>query len=414
MDKKVLLAVAIAIMVFADRGDCGPATRLKKAYGLDELLSMSYEQNPAMKIIHSNLDISKGQATAVAAYLNPVVEFGVGRGRATDTGESLTEYSASIAQTIEWPSKRKYRSRYYEARISDSDFDINVFHLQLRYEVKRAFYESLLNNRIQELREENLRSANEFVATAEFRVRTGEAPAFELVKAKVEALRAEKDLNAAMGKVEIGRQNLNRLLGGSLGNDFDIEGDFGGPVKDYGQDELISKAMESHPLILKYINLRDASGYLVDFEKSSVIPDVTVRLSSAHELGRDVYGFSVAVPLPLWNQRKGDIAAAYAQQAKTDAEITKVRTDISAAIKEAYQNYLIASNQREVFRTGLLSQAKEALKIADFSYKSGETSFIESLDAQRVYRMTSAEYYQALFEAAESLARLEMETGSLP
>ncbi len=414
MDKRVLLVVVIAIMVFADRGDCEPAVRSKKIYGLDELLSMAYEQNPAMKIIHANVDINKGQATAAAAYPNPVAEFGVGKGNATDTGGSMTEYSASIAQTVEWPSKRKHRNRYYESRISDSDFDINVFHLQLRYEVRRAFYESLLNTRIKDLREQNLKSANDFLATAESRVRTGEAPEFELVKAKVEALRAEKDLSAAKGKAEIGRQNLNRLLGGTIGNDFDIEGDFSGPVKDYGLDELIAKAMESHPSISKYENLRDAGGYLVDFEKSSVIPDVTLRLSYAHELGREAYALSVAVPLPLWNRRNGDIAAAYAQQVKADAEITKVRTDLSAAIKEAHQNYLIARSQREVFRTGLLSQAEEALKIAGFSYKRGETSYIDFLDAQRVYRTTSAEYYQALFELAESLARLEMETGGLP
>jgi cobalt-zinc-cadmium efflux system outer membrane protein len=73
-----------------------------------------------------------------------------------------------------------------------------------------------------------------------------------------------------------------------------------------------------------------------------------------------------------------------------------------------------AQRQIQVFEKGLLYQAKEALDIAQFSFRNGVASLLEVIDAQRVYRQTLLEYAQARADHSIALARLERAVGGLP
>ena len=172
--------------------------------------------------------------------------------------------------------------------------------------------------------------------------------------------------------------------------------------------------MERHPLILKAGKEAKAKDFSLKKEKASIFPDITVRGFSGRETDKESYGVSLSIPIPLWYQRRGEIARAFADKTRAEAEIYKIRVELSRAITEEYQNYLTALDQIDVFEKGLLKQAEEALRIAELSYMQGESGLLDYLDAQRVYRSTLAEYYQSLFEIEASIALLERVVGGLP
>jgi cobalt-zinc-cadmium efflux system outer membrane protein len=208
--------------------------------------------------------------------------------------------------------------------------------------------------------------------------------------------------------------SLNGFLGNALKEDFDIAGTFELPEKRYELSILLSYAMERHPLILKTSKEAEAKEFSLEKEKASISPDITVRGFSDRETDKESYGVSLSIPIPLWYQRRGEIARAFAEKTRAEAEIYKIRVELSRAITEEYQNYLIALDQIDVFEKGLLKQAEEALRIADLSYRLGESGLLEFLDAQRVNRSTLAEYYQSFFELETSIASLERTVGALP
>lgn len=172
--------------------------------------------------------------------------------------------------------------------------------------------------------------------------------------------------------------------------------------------------MEKHPLILKAKKDAEAKDYSLEKEKASIFPDVTVKGFYNREIDKKAYGIGLSIPLPFWYQQEGEIATARAEKARADAEVFKTTVELSKAIKEEYQNYRIAYEQLEAFEKGLLMQSEEALRIADLSYKHGESGILDYLDAQRVYRSTLVEYYQSFFELESSLAALERVAGGLP
>jgi len=385
-----------------------------RGYTLEEIMSIAIEKNPSGAVFKANLEASKGEVISARAYPNPEFEFEGGRGKSLDTSDSKGEYSVGIGQPLEWPARRLYRKKAAEAGVEVVEKDIEDFRLELKAEVKKVFFRLLSDEKALEIARENLKIVEELLKTIELRVKAGEAPEFESVKGKVEALRAEKELKRANNRLAISMASLNALLGNSLKEDFDIEGEFKLTEKRYELPALLSSALEKHPLILRARKDAEAKGYVLEREKASVFPDVTVKGFYSREIDKELSGLGLSIPIPLWYQRRGEISTARADLARAQAEVFKTQVELSKAITEEYQNYIIARDQIDVFEKGLLKQADEALKIAEFSYRYGESGLLDYLDAQRVYRVTLTEYYQSFFELEASLAMLERVAGGLP
>jgi cobalt-zinc-cadmium efflux system outer membrane protein len=80
-------------------------------------------------------------------------------------------------------------------------------------------------------------------------------------------------------------------------------------------------------------------------------------------------------------------------------------------ITEHIQNSKTAATQIHTFEQGLLKQAKEAVRIAQTSFKFGEASVLEVLDAQRILWHTLQGYAQARYELSVALTELERLVG---
>lgn len=382
-----------------------------RKYGLQEVIEIAFEKNPSAAIFRANIESSKGSVISSKAYPNPDIGLEVGRGRSLDSSGTGGEYSVSIGQPIERPKKRLNRIKAAEKEVEAAEQEAEDFRLELVSEVKKGFYRLLLSKKEEEIALENLRIVEELFKTIKTRVKAGEAPEFELIKAEVERLKAEKECKKAENRIVIAKASLNALLGGVLKSDFDIAGDFSIPEKRHILDALLSSALERHPLIHKAQKELESRGYILDKEKASVFPDITVKGFFGREIDKELYGLGLSVPLPLWYQKKGEIATASAERSKAEAELVKTKVELSRAISEEFQNYLISLDQLDVFEKGLMKQASEALRIAELSYRHGESGLLDYLDAQRVYRQTMLEYNQAFYELEVAVASLERAAG---
>jgi len=407
------LRILFSCALFLSISTCIVSAEEKK-YGLQEVIEIAFEKNPSAAIFRANIESSKGSVGSSKAYPNPDIGFELGMGRSLDGSDSGGEYSVSIGQPIERPKKRNNRIKAAEKEVEAVEQEAEDFRLELVSEVKKRFYRLLLSKKEEEIASENLRTVEELLKTIKIRVKAGEAPEFELVKAEVERLKAEKECKRAESRIVIAKTSLNALLGGTLNADFDIAGEFSLNVETHSNaslQNLLSSALERHPLIHKAQKELEAKGYSLEKEKASVFPDITVKGFFGREIDKELYGLGLSVPLPLWYQKKGEIGTASAEKSKAEAELVKTKVELSRTISEEFQNYLIAIDQLDVFEKGLLKQASEAMRIAELSYRHGESGLLDYLDAQRVYRQTLLEYNQAFYEHEVAIASLERAAG---
>ena len=389
-------------------------------YGLSDIIGIAVERNPLVAGAQAAIDQSTGQRTAAGAYPNPTLHGDGGKGYLRDAGpltneipRSANEYMAGFSQPFEWPAKRAARQRAAEAGLAGASVGLIETRLNLTADVKVAFYDLLLAQRDLDLAKNNLTIVEDVRRIVGVRVRLGEAPQFDLIKAEVEVLKANQAVTRAENTVRVNRVILDTLTAGALGPAYAVSGDF--LVFPSGLDlgQLAARSIHEHPSIQRLARSIDQADRTVEFERQSRVPNVNLNTSYTREYGREGFDVGLSVPAPLWYQRQGEIAGSLGAKRREEAELLRTRNELLRQVNQYFQDAQTTAKLIEVLEKGLLRQAEEALRIAKFSFQQGAASLLEVLDAQRVQRQTLFDYAQARFELSVALARLERAVGGL-
>ncbi|MGQ0555530.1 MAG: TolC family protein [Nitrospiraceae bacterium] len=385
-------------------------------YSLPEILSLALQHSPVMTGVAAALEESQGRQVSAGAYLNPTVSGAAGRGSIRDprTGAVIVERTITIEQPLEWPAKRMARQQAADAGLSSALAGIDEAKVAITAEIKAAFYHVLFAQQDAQLAKENLRTVEDFVTLIRARVETKESPKFELVKATVELQQADKDLARADNALVVARANLNKVAGKTLGEPFTIQGEFAAVKSGLDLRTLTADALAHHPALQRQEKAVEQARFSLELERAARMPNMTVIGQYHREAGDESVTAGLSVQLPVWYRRQGEISTAMGAQHRAEAERLRVQHDLEQAVTQYFQEMHTAQRQIQVFEKGLLHQAKEALDIAQFSFRNGVASLLEVIDAQRVYRQTLLEFAQARSDYSLALARLERAVGGLP
>lgn len=414
----VLISGMIIIGLGVGTASAEPAAQV---YSLDMIIDLALAKNPVVSSAEGNIEQQKGQQTAAGAYPNPTVTGSGGHGNLQDTGrtgigpildrQSLTEYNVIVGQPVEWPALRTARQRVADLGLSTANVGLLETRLNLSSQVKAAFYDLLLAQQDSNLARQNLDTVEDVARIVKARVKSGEAPQFESIKAEVEVLKARQQLARADNVVRISRVVVNTLTGGALGASYTVQGEFRMVPRDLQIEGLMVRMMDQHPAIQRLLSSVEQSDWKIEFERQARVPTVTVNGSYWREIGREAVQGGLSVPVPLWYRRQGEIAASLGAKRREEAELLRTRNELGRAVYQHYQDVRTTAELIEVFDKGLLKQAQEALRHAQFSFQQGASSLLEVLDAQRVQRQILLDYALARHDLSVSLARLEQAVG---
>jgi cobalt-zinc-cadmium efflux system outer membrane protein len=393
------------------------------SYTLSQVIQLAIEHHPVIAGAQASIDQSVGRRVAAGAYPNPIITGNSGYGEIRDAGRggiastegrtSITEYNATVGQPLEWPAKRAARQQAAEAGLAGVTVGLTETKLNLTATVKIAFYDLLLAQRDLELARLNGQTVEDVRRIVKARVRLGEAPQFEAIKAEVEVLKANQLITRTENIVRVNRVVLDTLTVGALGSSFTIAGDFEALPKDMTLDTLLARAGDQHPTLQRLMKLIQQADQNIEFERQARIPNVTVNGSYWREIGREAVQAGLSVPTPIWYQQQGEIATALGAKRREEAEWLRARYGLLREVNQHFQDARTTATMIEVFEKGLMKQAQEALRLAQFSFQQGASSLLEVLDAQRVQRDILLDYTQARYDLSVSLARLERAAGGL-
>ena len=411
----VIFSICVILFCGSANAETSQAT-----FALPEIIGLAMERNPLIAGANAVIDQSTGQRTAAGAYPNPIVHGDAGRGYLRDAGalagdipSSATEYMAGFSQPFEWPAKRAARQRAAEAGLAGASVGLVETRLNLASDVKVAFYDLLLAQRDLELAKNNLSIVEDVRRVVGVRVRLGEAPQFDLIKAEVEVLKANQAVTRGENTVRVNRVILDTLTAGALGRSYAVSGDFLAFPGGLDLERQTARSMQEHPTIQRLARSIDQADRTIEFERQNRVPNVSLNTSYTREYGREGFDVGLSVPAPLWYQRQGEIAGSLGAKRKEEAELLRTRNELLRQINQYYQDAQTTAKLIEVLEKGLLRQAEEALRIAKFSFQQGAASLLEVLDAQRVQRQILFDYAQARFELSVALSRLERAVGGV-
>jgi cobalt-zinc-cadmium efflux system outer membrane protein len=382
-------------------------------FELDRIIELALERNPAIASARSVIEQNEGRRTEAGAYPNPTVGFQSADAAIRDpsNGVRIIERGVTVHQTVEWPGMREARQDAAAAGLAGATVGLEEARLNLIAEVKGLFYELLLAERTVDLLQQNFETVQEVARIVRARVRSGEGPQFESVKADVEVLKAKQELTKAKNAVRVKLVGLDTLTAGGLGPRYKVQGDFRSLRDRLDPEQMAARDLSQHPVLKRQGKVVEQAEFAVSKERQGRVPNVTLFGGYAREAGREAVVGGLTVPTPLWYRQQGHIAVALGTQRKEEAELIRARNDLARAINQHAREAETAQEQILVYEEGLLKQAQEALRIAQLSFRQGASSLLDVLDAQRVQRQITVDYNLARFELSLALTRFERAVG---
>ncbi len=409
--------VLMTVMVAGTSGTLIPSVAQAKesmpTFDLDRIIDLALERNPTIAGAQSVIQQDEGRQTQAGAYPNPTIGYQTANGLIRDpsNGDNRIEHGVTVYQPVEYPGMRAARQDAATAGLAGATIGLEEAKLNLIAEVKTAFYELLLAERTVDLLQQNLEIVQDVARIVRARVRSGEGPQFEAVKADVEVLKAKQEMTKAKNVVRVKLVGLDTLTAGALGSRYKVQGDFRSLRDRLDPEQMATRNLSQHPILKRQEKLVEQAEFTVDKERQGRVPNVTLFGGYAREIGREAVVAGVSLPTPLWYRQQGHIATALGTQRKEEAELIRIRNDLTRAINQHAREAETAQEQILVYEEGLLKEAQEALRIAQLSFRQGASSLLDVLDAQRVQRQITVDYNLARFELSLALTRFERAVG---
>jgi cobalt-zinc-cadmium efflux system outer membrane protein len=390
---------------------------------IEQALAEALEKN--LDLLAERVNISIAEARLITARLrpNPVVSAGgdhldlLGTGFNEINAAGPAEFNLRTDFTIERGGKRSSRIAVAQHALGVAELAFLNAVRGLRFEVQSAFVEALLARHRVELARQNLEAWNRIVEVNEVRWRAGDVAEVELIRSRVAALQQANALRRAELDLRTVLIRLQTLMGRSRPTpDFGVAGELRRDHPVAPLEEWRRAALQNRPdlLALRRAGQRAAAELQLELARSK--PDVTLGSEYRRQQGLagtgNMLGFFVEIPLPVFDRNQGEIARARQELRQTELRVRALEASILAEVESAYRQYQASRESLEQIETAMLTQAREVRDITEYSYRRGEASLLEFLDAQRAFNETMQAYYEARADYARSLYFLESAAGA--
>lgn len=411
------ILVLTITLVAALSAQCAAQSRITLAQAVKEALDKN------LNLLAEKHNIAVAEAKIITARLrpNPVLSFGadhqnvLGGTWTLDNNAGPQEYSARVDFLLERGGKRERRVEVAEAAKSVAELQFLNTVRGLMLDVQNAFLDMLAAKASLTLAQENLKALNDIVAVNTTRVRAGDLAQVELVRSRLAALQFQNAVKQAELKLLTAKNRLQFLIGRqAMAADFDIDGELRRAPVDFGIEPLREQAMRLRPDLLSI--LRDQQRSAADIKLQIATGKVDYTIGSEYRRQQftaysNALGFFVSVPLPVFNKNQGEIERSTRENRQLAMRVNAAKAAISAELEGAWQQYQTSRSLLETIEKEMIEQAREVRATTEYSYRRGEASFVEFLDAQRVFNDTMQSYNDARADYARSLFLLDSISG---
>ena len=383
---------------------------------LPDLEALMFEQSPALRGAANAVDAARSAVDTARALPNPQVEMmnGTRRPSAINPTTNGNLKTISVTQDLDMPWHRFPRVDGALAGLSAAQANEQSFRANMRAQLRLRYFD--LVRRIAENRvaAEDVKLMEGIHKRIALQVETGEKAKFELVKANAELLNAQKMQESAGLRVRQARGALRALVGVQLPESYQVSEQAHAFAPPAPFASVRDDVLKTNPELQRTRAERQQLDRQLSEEKALRFPKIALRADQDQDPDWRSKRVGLAMSVPIWDWRGGPIGEAAARLSQTDNQLAFQEFSLLQSLDSAYQQYGIANAQVVALEGGIVSQAANALRIAELAYKAGEKSFLEVMDAQRVYRIARNELITAQFELASAWTEIERLRATTP
>ncbi|MGN6277671.1 MAG: TolC family protein [Sphingomonas sp.] len=381
---------------------------LPRQLTLNQALVEVEARSPTLTAARAEVSAAEGRVRQAGFRTNPefTVELENFAGSGVLSGFQATELTASISQRIDLAGHRRARVSASEARLFAAQLQLAIARADLIRQVRNRFAEGVAARDLLAVARDNVGRAQELARVAKELVDAGREPPLRGLRAQAALARTTAALQSAEADERNARSAIAVLLGSKVPPE-QLVGD--APV-------AVPAALDAEATLDVALAKAQAAIARADVEQARaegrVDPSVGIGVRHLRETGDIGLVASVSMPLPVFDRNQGNVAAARSDVAAADARVKAATNGAAATIANARASLTAAEARLGALEQSGLVEAREALRLAELSYRAGKASLIELLDAQQAYALLQSDLIAARQERAEAAATLAREASA--
>ncbi len=417
-----MLFLSLLVMALLPAG-YGRGEEPAPAENLASLVATALANNPEVAASSAHLAMLENRAKQAGSLEDPMLMLKIQNGVLSDPlnfrRDSMTQKVVGISQQLPWYGKRKLRGdvAYLDAEAAHWNREERT--LEIVRAVKETYYQIYFTDKSLEILAKNMRILDDFITIAENRYSVGQGVQQDVFKAQLEK---SKLLDMRIN-LEQQRHSLVIRMNSLLYRPLDTRI---GAIPDprivplvRSDRELFEQAEKNRPA-LKGMRAQIAKSQAAQsLARKEFFPDFTVsfeymqREPAMGSDGSDMYGLGVTFNLPLQRERRhAMVAESASEQAMSTAELNDAGNSIRAAIADLLSQMERRRRLVELYRSGIIPQAEQALESAVIAYRVGKVDFLALLDNRLTLFNYERDYYDSLADYQIRLAQLEATVGA--
>lgn len=421
-------AALITILLLAGTGPAmaaPPQEAAAKPLALEEAVALALAGNPGLAAMRARAEAMAAIPSQAGSLPDPVLSLNA-MNLPTDTfaldQEPMTQLQIGIEQALPFPGKRELRQRAAELDADAASSNVDESRLHLVQLVKQAWWQIYYLDRALGIVARNHDLLHQFVQIAQTKYKVGEGLQQEVLLAQVESSRLLDRRIELQGARRQQAARLNALLDRSADAAVLLPEQADEHLAGIRpEQELYARAEAMRPLLEQRRHEVDAARLRHDLARRDRYPDFRLGASYGFRQGDNPNGSArpdfaslmLGVTLPLYAGRKQERAIDQRsgeflqKQYALQDEIARLRGDISAASAD----YRRAAEQVELYRSGIIPQARQSVASMLAGYQVNKVDFLNLVRAQITLYDYETQYWKAFSDAHQALARLTATVG---
>jgi cobalt-zinc-cadmium efflux system outer membrane protein len=320
----------------------------------------------------------------------------------------------TLAVPMELGGKRARRIEVADAIVVTGDAELNLVTAEVQAEVRRAYFARVVAENRQMLLDDMRMLATRARDAAQARFDAGGVARLELVQAQLALADAENQAAAARGTVDATRATLNAMLGFALDapTPIDTTLDLGPALP---ADAAVTRARQASAELLvidrRIAEQRSRLALSHALRAPDLVPEGTLTRRAQPEFDTG-WRAALAVTIPIFTTHSAGVRVEEATLAQLTSEREAAMARISGEVSAAA---VVAESQRLQYvryRDEIIPQAAEVERMAEDSYRLGQSGIAAYLLALQATRDVRLRAIQAAADLQNALADLEVAIGA--
>jgi outer membrane protein, heavy metal efflux system len=391
---------------------------------LDDALRIAEARNPQLVVAQQAVAGSEADVLAARKRPNPAFTLSSEGIPLSQPGRppffDNQELAFGLQQELEPGGRRRLRTEQAQFGVDRSRATVRDALRQLRFDVRRAYAQVVLAKADDDVARTTLDEIDKVLALNRIRYEQGELSGVELRRLQVERFRFADDSFAAELALRNARSRLLALLNvRPLDQPFETIDDLlstssaaTSVAAPETTESAVSRALANRPDLDVARRERERAEAGMRLQHALRTPPLSVGAGLRRDFGTNGLVVTFGVPLPLFNRNEGGVARAAAEERQAAAGLAAAELRVSLDVHEAWNAVDVSRRRLSYVEGEYLKNAREARDIVLASYRSGATTLIDYLDAQRALREALRTENRARFDYRISLFQYEAAVGT--